>query len=177
MRERLDVGAETFEPRRDGTRHQRGGQLAGARQQRHGVFIHLAGHARTAGGVGVEQKPHQLVLDEAALFLDDENFLKPLRKSARFRWLDRPREPHLVESNAKRGGVTIIQPELHQRLADIEIGFSSRDDPQSRVRRIDDGPIDVVDPRERMHGSHFGAVHSLLLIERPVHGAGGPADV
>jgi len=125
LRERFDVGPETFKPCRDGTRHQDRCQLAGARQERHRIFIGLAGHARTAGCIRIEKEPHQLVLDEAALFLDDENFFEPLGKSAQLRRLERPRQPHLVESNAERSGVTLVQSELRQRLADIEIGFSS----------------------------------------------------
>ena len=74
----------------------------------------------------------ELVLDEAALLLDDEDVLEPVGKTPRALGLERPGQPDLVERDAERRARRVVDAELGQRLAQIEIGLAGGDDAEAR---------------------------------------------
>ena len=80
------------------------------------MLVHLADDARPDVVAPVEQLLLDLVLDDLAAFLDDENLFKPDREFAHALRLQRPGHADLVEPQADLGGDFRRDAELTQRL-------------------------------------------------------------
>src|SRR5207302_827174 len=89
-----------------------------------------------------------LVLDDGALFLDDEDLLQPLGEMAHAVALERPAHSHLVEPEPDFSRELVVYPEIVQRLTHIEIGFSRGDDAEARGGAVDDDAVEMVEARE-----------------------------
>src|SRR6185437_16957091 len=94
-------------------------QLGGEGQEALVVVVHLADDARADVVAPVEQLLLDLVLDDLAALLDDEDLLEADGEIAHPFRLERPGHPDLVEADADRGGDLRRDAKLAQRLADI----------------------------------------------------------
>ncbi len=166
------VVPELAQPRNDRARHHAWGELALARQQRRPALVGLADYRGPARGVGVVENMDELLLDEAALLLDDQHVGEALGEAARAGGLERPSQADLVEADAERGR-PLVDAEVAQRLAYIEIGLPGGDDAEPRLPRVDQDAIETVGAREGGDRRHLRPVQPPLRLERRV----GPADV
>ena len=89
------------------------------------------------------------MLDELALFLDDEDFLQPFAEVAHAVRLQRPRHADLVELEAYLRRHRLVDAQLVQRLERVRIGLACRDDAEARLRAVPDHLVDVVGLGER----------------------------
>ncbi len=142
--------AKPLQARDDGARHHGRRQLAGAWQQDRAGLVGLADDARPARRLDIVEELDQLVLDEAALLLDDQNIFETLREGQRALRLQRPSQPDFIDANAERGGALFGDAELGQCLPHVEIGFAGGDDAEARLRRIDHHAVEAVGARERL---------------------------
>src|SRR5579862_611324 len=83
--------AEPLQARDDGARHHGRSQLAGTGKKDRAGLVGLADDVRPARRLDIVEELYQLVLDEAALLLDDQNILEVLREGQRALRLERPR--------------------------------------------------------------------------------------
>ena len=138
----------------------RGAQLAQRRDQRRALGVLLAqnGGAQSVGRV-VEQLA-QLRLDHRAFFLDDQDFLQPLRKRQRARGLHRKRQADLVQAHTRfgqHGGRDLQAP---QHFHQVVVRLAAGDDAHRGVRRFDDVAVDGIHRRKRRH--------RLQLVRQPL---------
>ena len=87
--------------------------------------------------------------------------------------LQRPDHADLIEPKPDLGGVGIVDAEIGERLAHVEIGLAGGDDAEARLGRIDDGAVEPIGAGEGERGVETVGVQATLLLERVV----GPADV
>ena len=73
----------------------------------------------------------QLVLHQRALLLDDQDLLEAFGEMAHAVALQRPGHADLVDGEADLGGVGVVDAEIVERLADVEIGFAAGDDAEA----------------------------------------------
>src|SRR6185437_1447873 len=104
---------------------------------------------------------------------DDENLLEPGGEVLGAVRLERPAQADLVEADAETLRLGIVDAEIVERLADVEIGLAGRGDAEPRLGRVEDDAVEPVDSCEGEDGVHLRPVQPALLIERRV----GPADV
>ena len=64
------------------------------------MFVVFADHARTLVDRPVIQLPGELVFDDAALFLDHENFIEPFGKLVRHHRFQRPAHADLEQADS-----------------------------------------------------------------------------
>ena len=114
-----------------------------------------------------------LVLDEAPLLLDDDDLVEPVGEAPDAVGLQRPAHADLVEREAEAPGRRLVDGEVVERLAHVEIGFSRGDDAEPAPRPVDHGPVEPVRPAVGAGCVELVFEQSLLLVERRV----GPADV
>jgi hypothetical protein len=76
----------------------------------------------------------QLIFEQLAFFLDNEDLLQPFGKVADAFRFERPDHADLVEADADFGGQHIINAQLVERLTDIEIGFAGSQNAQPWTR-------------------------------------------
>ncbi len=139
------------------------------------LLVELADHARNALALAdpVEELLLHLVLDHLALFLDDQDLLQPLGERADCLRLERPHHAALEQANADLPAGLLVQSEVFQRLARVEICLAAGDDAEAGVRRIDRGVVELV-------GAAVGKRRIQLVVEQPrfhFERAVGPADV
>ena len=175
--ERRGLVSQATQPRHDDPRHYGRRELACARQERCTAFIGFSEDHRPARGIHIEQKLHELLLDKAALFLDHQNLFQTVGEAPRSCGLEGPGETDLVEAYAERGCGRIVDTKLVQCLTHIEVGLARCYDTQARAGRIDGCVVERIRPRKCTHGFHFRTVQAALLIKRPIHRAGRPADM
>ena len=159
------------EPRGDDLDQARRAQLAELRDEGATLGVALADDARPDGAV-VEEVA-QLLLDEAGLFLDDQDLVEPCRERVEPGRLDRVREADLVDAHAGLGEGGERNVEAAEHLEQVEVGLAAGDDADRRARRGDDLAVDRIDLRERAHGVELGEQARLDLERRQV----GPAVV
>src|SRR5436190_10791253 len=101
------------------------------------VVVELADHAwRTHPLAPVVELFLDLVLDDLALFLDDEDLFEPFGEAARPLRLERPGHRHLVEADAGVRGDALVDSEVGERLQGVAEGLASRDDAESGLRVV-----------------------------------------
>ncbi len=172
---RLDAvaGIDWREALGDDPGDHRRGQLGEVRQQRIALLVELADHPRTLADRPVVKLPGELVLDDAALFLDHQNLVQPLGELVHRDRLQRPAHADLEHPQADRGAQRFVQAEVVQRLAHVEIGLAGGDDAHARIRRIKHHPVEVVGPCEGTGGIDLVQVEAFFLSQRRVR----PADM
>ena len=107
-----------------------------------------------------------------ALLLDDEHLLEAAGEAAHALGLERPGEADLVEAETDRRRVGVVDAELDERLAHIEIGLARGDDAEPRARAVEHDPVEAIGPREGVDGGQLRRSRRSCL-ERVY----GPADV
>jgi hypothetical protein len=145
------------------------GQLALARQESGRRLVGLADHARR------RRRPYRAA---QKLVLDEERFSSTTmissRPSAKRRapiGLQRPGHADLVHADAERGGARIVDAEILQRLAHVEIGLAGRHDADARpgaVSVVDHGAVEAVCARERGDRCHLRPVQAPLGLQRRI---------
>ena len=149
------------------------GQLVGRRQDPVAVLVELADDAGPHILAPIVKLLLELVFDDRPLFLDDEDFLEPLGEMAHALALQGPGHADLVDGQADLGRQILVDAEIVERLADIEIGLAGGDDAEAAPGAVDDGAIELVRAGEGEGGVELVLVQPHFLIERRV----GPADV
>ena len=132
----LDGARMQVEPRdalRDHARDHRRRELASRGQQPVAVrahpfalFVELADHARAHVVAPVVELLLQLVFDDLALLLDDEDLVEAFGELAHAFGLERPRHRDLEDADADLGGVGFGDAEVVERLAHVEIALAAR---------------------------------------------------
>src|SRR5207302_1701652 len=83
----------------------------------------------------------------------------------------RPRHRDLIKPQPNRGGFGVVDAEIVEGLAHIEIGFAGGDDAEARARAVDDDAVEPVGACEGLRRRQFIAVQPVLLVERRVRPA------
>ena len=158
----LDFGIEIEAEKAFGERARKRGhaELGGEGEEALVVVVHLADDARTDVVAPVEQHLLDLVLDDLAAFLDDEDLLEADRELVHAFRLQRPGHADLVEPQTDLGGDLLGDAELAQRLADVLIALAGRHDAVTRVRRIHGDAVDLV-------GARKGDCRKTLVVLQP----------
>jgi hypothetical protein len=115
----------------------------------------------------------ELVLDDLPLLLDDEDLLEAFGEAAHAFGLQRPGHRDLVQPQADVGGHALVDSQVIERLAHVEVGLAAGDDAQSRPRRIEHHAVEPVGARVRDRGVDLVLVHPPLLHQLRI----GPAQV
>src|SRR5215467_16144231 len=87
--------------------------------------------------------------------------------------LQRPGHRHFVNAHSNLGGVGIVDPEIVERLTNVEIRFAGRDDTKSWPRAVDNDPIEPICAGEGESSIKLVFVEPIFLLERLV----GPTDI
>ncbi len=175
----LGVSPSPFDALRDHARDHRRRELAGGGQQPLAVrphplalLVELADDARAHVVAPVVELLLQLVLDDLALLLDDQDLLQAEREVAHAFGLERPGHADLVDADAQRRALALVEAEVLQRLAHVEVALAAGDDAEARVRGVDDHPVQAVHPAVVQCRVHLVVLHPRLGGEERV----GPAD-
>ena len=173
-------GVDARQPRRQRARDDRRRQLAGGRQQPLAVWrrpladlVELADDARTHVVAPVVEHLLQLVFDDRALLLDDQDLVESGGEAAHPGGLERPRHADLVDAQAQRRGSSFVDPQVVQRLAQVQPGLAARDQAQARLRAVEEQPVQAIGTRIRRGGVDLVRLHPVFLRQLRV----GPADV
>ncbi|MDT4847708.1 hypothetical protein FQZ97_817750 [compost metagenome] len=87
--------------------------------------------------------------------------------------LQRPAHAHLEHAQADLGAQRLVQAEVFQGLAHVQVGFTGGDDAQARIRRIEHQRIEVIGAGEGAGGVDFVGVEAFFLDQGRVR----PADM
>ena len=134
------------------------------REQPVALLVLLADADRLIRGA-VELLAH-LHLEQRALLLDHDDLLEALGELLEVALADRPWAADLVEAQAKIVALDLVEPELVERLAHVEIALADRDDADlglAASRR--DVLVELVGAHERQHGVALVVVQPRLLAE------------
>ena len=137
------------------------------------MVVHLADDARADVVAPVEQLLLDLVLDDLAAFLDDEDLFEADGEIAHAFRLQRPGHADLVEPQADLGGDLRGDAEFAQRLADVLVALAGRHDAVAGVRRIHGDAVDLVGARKGDRGKALVVLQAPVLLIAVV----GPAQI
>jgi hypothetical protein len=143
-------------------------QLALARQNDAAGLVGLADDQGPTVGWQVVEKADELVFEVGAFLLDDDYFLQAFGEAPGTFGFQRPGNADLVEADAERLGALVVDAEIFQRLARVEIGLAGGHDADARARRIDHGLVEAIDAHEGAHGVHLRSVQALFRFERRI---------
>ena len=129
----VELGEAAGEPARDDLDQARRAQLAELADERLAAGVALADHGRPERAV-VEQVA-QLLLDEAGLFLDDQDLVEPGGEGIEPGRLERIREADLVDADAGGGKCVERDVEAAEHLEQVEVRLAAGDDADRRARR------------------------------------------
>ncbi len=113
-----------------------------------------------------------LVLDDLALLLDDEDLGQTFREMTDAFRLQRPRHRDLEQADADLGGVRLGDTEVVERLPHVEIALAAGDDAEPGARGIHDDAVEPVDAAVVQGGVDLVVLHPRLGLQEAV----GPAD-
>ncbi len=143
---------QSLDPLRDHPRDHRRRELGVRWQQPVAVrpypfafLVELADHARPHVVAPVVELLLQLVLDDLALFFHHQDLGEPLGEVTHAFGLERPGHRDLEKPDADLGGLALVDAQVFQRLAHVEVALAAGDDAQPRLRRIDDDAVQLVD--------------------------------
>ena len=176
---RTRVQIESLDPLGDDAGDHRGRQLRVRRQQPIAVRAHpfallveLADDTRTHVVAPVVELLLQLVFDDLALFLDDQNFGQAFGEMTHAFRLERPGHRDFEHANADLRGVGFGDAEIIERLPDIEVALAARHDAETRLRRIHDDAIQSIGAAVMQRGVDLVILHPRFGLEEAV----GPAN-
>ncbi len=161
----LLVGPDPLQdPLADADRDLVGIERALHREQPVAALVLLADADRLIGGA-VELLAH-LHLDERALLLDHDDQLETRGELLEVALADRPRAADLVEPDAEIVAGDLVDAELVQRLAHVEIALADGDDADLRPAAArGDVLVELVGAHEGEHGVALVVVQARLLAE------------
>ena len=135
------------------------------------MVVHLADDARAHIVAPVEQHLLDLVLDDLAPFLDDEDLFEPDRELVHAFRLQRPGHADLVEPKADLRGDLLGDPQLAQRLADVLIALAGGHDAVACVRRVHGNAIDFIGAGKGDRGKTLVVLQAPVLLKTVVRPA------
>ncbi|OPZ53734.1 MAG: hypothetical protein BWY91_01849 [bacterium ADurb.BinA028] len=141
------------------------------------VLVEFAQHERPVG------QPIELVLDEqldeGALVLQDEDLLQPGGELPDDPALERVGHPQLQQAHTEALQLPVVQPQLPQGLAHLEIGLAGRNDPHPVGVGAQGDPVDVVGPGIGQGCPHPAIDHGVLHLHDPgaVHVGRGSVQI
>ncbi len=134
------------------------------REQPVAVLVLLADADRLVGGA-VKLLAH-LHLDQRALLLDDDDEVEPFGEFLQLAPAQRPRAADLVEADAERVALDLVDAELVEGLAHVEIALAGGDDADLRLASAGgDDAVELVGAHEGQHGVALIVVQARLLGE------------
>ncbi len=136
------------------------------------LLVELADDARAHVVAPVVELLFQLVFDDLALLLDDQDLGQSFGEVAHSFGLERPGHCDFEHANADLGGIKLADAEVLQRLAHVEIALAAGDDPEPRPGRIDDDAVQAVDAAVVQRRVDLVVLHPCLGGEERI----GPAD-
>ena len=123
---------DAHHPLADGDGDVVGVERALGREQPVAALVLLADDQRLHRGA-VEVLAH-LHLDQRALLLDDDDHLEAAREILEVVDVERPRAADLGQAHAEPVGARLVDAEVVERLAHVEIALADRDDAELRAR-------------------------------------------
>jgi hypothetical protein len=114
---------------------------AGAEQRPFALLVELADHPRAHVLAPVVELFLELVFDELAFSSTTRISSSPRRSGARL-GLQRPHHAHLVEPDADLGGEGLVDAQVVEGLAHVQVALAGGDDAQPRLGRVDDHPVE-----------------------------------
>ncbi len=155
-------------------------QLAGSRQQPFRVrqrpfafLVELADDPRPRRFAPVVELFLELVFEELALLLDDQDLFQPFGECAHAFGLQRPDHAHLVQAQADFRRHRVVDAQVFQGLAHIEIALAAGDDAQARRRAVDDHLVQLVGAAVGERGVELVVQQAFLLHQGWI----GPAQI
>src|SRR5262249_36055851 len=128
------------------------------------LLVLLADARRLIGGA-VEFLA-DLHFDQRALFLDHDDELEPLRKLGELAPADRPWTRNLVNAQAVVVALDLVEAELVECLAHVEVALAARDDPDLwRAPARGDDAVELVSAHKFQHGIALEVVQARLHAE------------
>ncbi len=124
------------------------------------AFVELAEDARPHVVAPVVQLFLERVFQDLALFLDDQDLLQTRGEFARVLRVQRPDAAHLQHADARLRTGRIVQPQVVQRLAHVQIRLAGRHDAEVRVGRVQHHAVQLV-------GAHIGQRRVPLVVQQP----------
>ena len=109
-----------------------------------------------------------LILDQAAFFLDDHDFVQALGEIPYAMGLERPGHRHLVKAQSQAGGAGLIDPKIAQGLPRVLIGLAHRNDAQPGGGGVQNDLVQAVGPGKGQGGRDLVAMEAFLLGQRGV---------
>src|SRR6266581_7985007 len=107
-----------------------------------------------------------LDLDQRTLLLDHDDEIEALRELHELALAERPRAGDLVEPDPEIVAFDLVDAELVERLAHVEVGLADGDDADPGVASAGgDVAIELVGAHERQHGIALEVVQSRFLAE------------
>ena len=137
------------------------------------LLVELAVDARAHVVAPVVELFLQRVFDDLALLFDDQDLVQAGGELAHGLRLERPDHAALEQPHADASAGRLVEPEIEQRLARVEIRLATGDDAEPRARRVDHRVVQPV-------GTHIGERRIPLVVEQPRllrERRVGPADV
>ncbi len=132
------------------------------RKQPVAALVLLADAGRLVGGA-VELLAH-LHLDQRALLLHHDDEIETVGERLEIAPADRPRTADLVEPQPQRVAPDLVDAELVERLAHVEIGLAGGDDPDlGRAAARGDVAVELVGLHEGQHGV------ALVVVQPRLH--------
>ena len=137
-------------------------QHAMRREQRLALLIGLADDNRAL--VIRIQNILDLGFDQRALFLHHDDGREARGKIRDDRRFERPHHAELQQPDTKLCRLRLVDPEVIQRLAHIEIGLARRDDAKPRrLSTLHDDAVDGIGPGEGFHRGHLVHMQAFFL--------------
>ena len=116
-------------------------------------FVVLPDQARTIRLV--VENARELLLDERSFLLDHQDVLEVPAERDGARRFEGPAECDLVDRNAEFRRPRLVDAELLERLAHVEVGLARGDDAQPAAGRVDHDPVESVGAHVGLGGGEF----------------------
>ena len=137
-------GEDAVQPPGDDGQQQARRQFAGPRHQPFAGLVALADHGVRLVARPVVEIFLELALDDAALFLDDEDLLLLLDEIQRVAPRQRPHHADLVDVDAEFAALLFADAEQAQRLHQVEMRLAGGDDAEAGVPDVVDVAVDRI---------------------------------
>jgi hypothetical protein len=136
-------------------------------------LVKLAEYARTLRVRPVVQLFLDRIFENLTLFFDHQNLVEPLREAMRALRFERPHAADLIKPDADARTGCVVETEIGERLAHVEIRLAAGHDAEARMRRIDFDAVQLVRAHVGERGVPLEVEQTRFLHERRI----GPADI
>ena len=113
-----------------------------------------------------------LIFDDGALFLDDQHLFEPFGELAHHLAVQRPAHAELQHPQADLRGQRLVDTQIFESLAYVQIGFARGDDADTRHGTVDDDLVDTVHSGEGNGRIELVLLQAHFLLQRLVGPAG-----